>query len=405
MSDGRLRIVFEGWRGIPHSYCVLGMNFGAHLARDPRFDVRWVDRPMPGKAWAVREGIIERHDERRVMQIPAPEPGWVPDAVVRMDYPLRLDRPPGAASHAPVFVLATSEFGLTTPAYFADAAAAEAGKHDAEIRIVSFTRWSCAGFTASGFVPERVHLVPLGIDPRVYRPIDAPERAALRARLWPRWHGTEHEPVVYYHTSAMTPNKNVADVLVAFAAVARDDPRARLLLKGLDAAYGSEGWLADAMKDLPAWQRDLIGQRSLYLGGALSPRRMAELYQAADCMVMPYTAEGFCLPVLEGAACGCPSICTAGGSTDDFTTDAFALRIPSDVCRGPVPGSKTLRPRLMDLIGHMRRVLSDGAWCRAARAAGPALAHGGYTWAGVSAQLADLVLGAGRRAGHGSAAG
>ncbi len=52
-------------------------------------------------------------------------------------------------------------------------------------------------------------------------------------------------------------------------------------------------------------------------------------------LVQPYRAEGFCLPALEGLACGLPLIVTAGGPTDDFVSDACAWRIPAT--RTPVP--------------------------------------------------------------------
>ena len=388
------RILIEGWRGIPHSYCLWAMGLCAQFRGRNDVDVRWRDTPYPGTMWTSQEGVIADAGERWVRKIKAPEAGWQPSVVLRFDYPLRTHPHPQGSHSTPVYVVGTSEFGLTTPAYFADALAAEAAKADPRVRIITSSAWSAGGFVASGFAAERVHVVPLGVDPAVFCPLDDRERAALRARRWPAWCGPTGgaaEAVVFLHVSAMTPNKNLSDLLVAFASVANEHARARLVLKGLDRAYDSRGWFNDAVRELPRWQQEVIAQRCEYLGGAMTSAQMARLYQGADCLVMPYTAEGFCLPVLESAACGCPSICTAGGSTDDFTTTAFVKRIASDVSPGPVPGSRVLQPRLMDLIAQMKAVLSDASFRGRAGPQAAQHAHEKYSWARVAERFLDTI--------------
>src|SRR5581483_8736299 len=56
---------------------------------------------------------------------------------------------------------------------------------------------------------------------------------------------------------------------------------------------------------------------------------MARLYRTAAALVQPYRGEGFCLPVLEGMACGTPPVVTAGGATDDFVDELVGYRIPA----------------------------------------------------------------------------
>lgn len=389
------RILIEGWRGIPHSYCLWAMGLAAQFRGRADVDVRWRDFPFPGRKWSVREGVIADEGERWVGKIKAPEAGWRPSVVLRFDYPLRMHPHGDEADRTPVYVVGTSEFGLITPGYFADVQAAEAAKSDARVRVITCSKWAAEGFVAGGFAAERVHVVPLGIDPAVFRPLGGAERAALRARRWPAWCGPARgatDAVVFLHVSAMTPNKNLDDLLVAFAAAARDDGRARLVLKGLDREYASRERFHDALRELQPGQRALIAERTEYLGGAMTTEQMARLYQGADCLVVPYTAEGFCMPVLESAACGCPSICTAGGSTDDFTTTEFVKRIASDVGPGPVPGSKMLHPRLMDLIAHMKAVLADGSFRSGAGPLAARHAHTGYSWARVAEAFLDTIF-------------
>ena len=72
---------------------------------------------------------------------------------------------------------------------------------------------------------------------------------------------------------------------------------------------------------------------------------MPSLYRTADVLVQPYRGEGFCLPALEALACGVPVIVTAGGSTDDFVSDACAWRIPATRTTLPAETLRRRRPR------------------------------------------------------------
>jgi len=61
----------------------------------------------------------------------------------------------------------------------------------------------------------------------------------------------------------------------------------------------------------------------------LNLNQLNGLYNAADCYVSPYRAEGFNLTPLEAAAAGTPIIVTKGGSTDDYANESFATQIES----------------------------------------------------------------------------
>ncbi len=93
------RILIEGWRGIPHSYCLWAMGLAAQFRGRDDADVRWRDCPLPGAKWAVQEGVIADVGERWVRKIKAPEAGWRPSVGLRFDYPLRM-HPHGDAARA-----------------------------------------------------------------------------------------------------------------------------------------------------------------------------------------------------------------------------------------------------------------------------------------------------------------
>jgi glycosyltransferase involved in cell wall biosynthesis len=135
-----------------------------------------------------------------------------------------------------------------------------------------------------------------------------------------------------------------------------------------------------------------LGPRVQYFGGQVTQPQMAEFYHAADAYVCPYRGEGFNLPALEAAACGLPIITTAGGPTDDFVTNEFALKVPATLVQSPTSvGGQEFKPNLDALAAHLRRVIKDSKLRESARSAGPAHTHANYTWAKAVDKLLSLV--------------
>jgi glycosyltransferase involved in cell wall biosynthesis len=199
---------------------------------------------------------------------------------------------------------------------------------------------------------------------------------------------------VFLSVGAMTGNKGIDLLLRGFAAVSRAYPQARLVLKGMDPLYNSRNFLNRCMKLLSAHEQREVTDKMIYVGEALSHQDMAMLYQAADAYVSPYRAEAFNLPVLEAAACGIPIICTRGGPTDEFVTNAFARRIDSKTAVIPVDGqhASQLEPQTDHLIALMAAAIEDADWRNQASAAGPLHVAGNYTWDAAVDKLIREVL-------------
>ena len=190
----------------------------------------------------------------------------------------------------------------------------------------------------------------------------------------------------------MTENKGVDPLLRAFAAVAARHPHVRLVLKGLDCLWDSGKLFEKIAKDISPAEMALIQPRLAYHGGLLPLDAMARFYALADAYVSPYAGEAFNLPVLEAAACGLPVICTAGGSTDDFTDPSFTLPIKAQVLPGPDPDCHHLAIEIESLAAQMLRVIEDPAYCAGARVAGPRWVSERFTWKHAVDKLLRVLL-------------
>lgn len=96
------------------------------------------------------------------------------------------------------------------------------------------------------------------------------------------------------------------------------------LLAHVNEAYSRRGWnFGDELKKL-----DLVdGCDIVHLPGSYPHRVLAQLYACVDCLVFANKAEGFNLSVLEGMACGVPSVYHKYGGEADF---GIGLVVESD---------------------------------------------------------------------------
>lgn len=381
-------ILVSGWRFILHSYAVTAQFLCLELLRRaPHLRLYFEDLPFHDPSWRASPGLFGAAAETALRSIPRLTPGLRPDAELRIAFPYDLSSPPRAAR---TLVFGTAEFLDVPPGYVADGKPVAEAQHESGYTLVAPSNWSKRGFTRRGVAEGSVAVVPLGFDPAIFRPVALEQREQARREF-------EFRPdeFIFLHAGAMTPNKGLRFLFPAFAQLLRSRPRARLVLKGADALFQSKSYMESQLAELEPGDAQSVLGRLTYLDRAFTFEDMARLYQAADCYVSPYVAEGFNMPVLEATACGTPVICTAGGPTDDFVTDAFALRIPAALTALDVPGQDAamgLMPDLQRLVQAMVRIMDDAEFRTAARGAGPAWVEERFTWAKVVDRLLPVLL-------------
>lgn len=375
-GDRRLvkTLIIEGWRFFAHSYALVNQWQLLALSRRNDVHIKVVDAPIPISRWETQPALFDERKERLLRAIERAGVGERADATLRIVSPF--DFSPSKSHRTTVFGTSESQTIRRDQIANPDAYEALMQSPPSDILVVTPSRWSAEGFLRAGFKPEQVFVVPHGADIDTFRPM--PDvRSAARKSL-----GFGNDEFLFLTVGAMTGNKGIDLLIRAFAEVCQTFPNARLVLKGMEPLYDSEGRIGRYLQQLSAADRDRVTQRLTYTGYSLSIEEMARFYQIADAYVSPYRAEGFNLPVLEAAACGIPIICTAGGATDDFVTDEFALRVESRKISRNVRGQELwhLEPDVDHLVALMRSVVDDSAWRRHARIAGPHHVAASYTW-------------------------
>lgn len=168
-------------------------------------------------------------------------------------------------------------------------------------RIVTVSENSKNDIVAQmGVDRERLHVVPVGVDQDVFRPL--PEVARVPGR-------------VVCTTSSDVPMKGFVPLLEALAKVRTDHPNVHLVCIGK---------LKDGSQ-IPA-VLDRLGLKDVvsFVHG-VATERIVELYAEASLAVVPSLYEGFSLPAVEAMACGAPLIATTGGALPEVVgTDGSA---------------------------------------------------------------------------------
>lgn len=173
--------------------------------------------------------------------------------------------------------------------------------------------------SAYGTSPDRVHVIPNGLDADRFNPESATGATGEAQRLL----GFDGPYVLY--VGGFTPRKNVRRLLEAFGALAahQDTPSdLRLVLAGTVVHGRTE--LSRALP--PGYPMD----RLTWLGH-VPDDMLAPLYGRATLLAMPTLYEGFGMPAIEAQACGTPVLTSSTTACPEIAGPAAVLVDPTDV--------------------------------------------------------------------------
>ena len=168
-----------------------------------------------------------------------------------------------------------------------------------------------------GASPERVAVVPGGVDPS-FRPVDdIAQQNALRRRL-----SLDDDVPFILFVGVIEPRKNLAGLIEAFAIL-----KSRQTLPHKLLVVGRRGWLWEGIVERA--ERSPVSQ-DIVFAGFVPEEDLPTLYSAAQIFAFPSHYEGFGLPVLEAMACGTPVVASRASSLPEVVGDAGLQVDPDD---------------------------------------------------------------------------
>ncbi|GBC92133.1 SPBc2 prophage-derived glycosyltransferase SunS [bacterium HR15] len=326
----------------------------------------------------------EQHPLRRYLLLggnPPPANGW--QVWVRHQFP-----PDWSLSPAPLAIIQPWEFGAAPREWVEQIRARNA-------QLWTPSRFVYETFLKSGVPGSQLRLVPNGVNPDQFRPDLPPLKLdTLGITNVPRESFSERYKFLFVGGSVR--RKGIDVLLQAYRAAFKPGDEVLLIVKdfGTQDFYSTRNYQAQLM----AWARDPSAPPLLYIPDTLPESAMASLYNAADCLVHPYRAEGFGLPIAEAMACGLLVITTGFGACLDFCNEQTAYLLPAEVRPlSSVEGYEVVgtpfwaEPSLDALIEAMRTAFSnpEAARQKGAAAREHIVAH--FSWAQAASLAAHCL--------------
>lgn len=164
---------------------------------------------------------------------------------------------------------------------------------------------------ALGHAHDNVLQVPPGVDTEAFTPVDATQRAAIRARL-----SVGPDELLVASVSRLVPRKGMDTLIEAAALLSPEYPGLKVMIAG-------GGRDAKRLQGLVARRRAPVTML-----GRIEEREKVELLAAADLFVMDcrerwagLEQEGFGIVFLEAAACGTAQVAGRSGGAHEAVAD------------------------------------------------------------------------------------
>ena len=213
-----------------------------------------------------------------------------------------------------------------------------------------------------GINPEKINVVPEGVDTKVFRPVEDAERLSeWRKKVF----GADVPFIVY--VGKPTERRNLSALIRAFAALKKDGFPQKLLIVG--ASLPGTSPFRKVIEELKI-------EDEVFVLDYVTHEEMFLVYNAANLFIYPSSYEGFGMPVLEAMACGTPLITLDNTAFPEFAGGIAHLLKDAEIV--------TLKEGMAD-------VLRDETWQKQMKEDGPKRAAG-YDWHILTRKYLDLMM-------------
>jgi len=300
-----INVYWEGTIGDCGSMARTNRELCLGLARRPLIDLTILPYELTGHSERMETASILSPLDIRKKRLNLRQLQRLPSVCVRHRWPVQAHPPP---RHLNWVIFQPWEYSVLT---------CELAETFQRSKVVWTTSAFCRdSFIRSGLDPERVSILPLGVDTDRYQPVGRTLQIPTE-RLFR-----------FVFVGGTIYRKGLDILLRAYRTAFGPSDDVYLIIKDFGTGSIYRGQTSEGM--IREFQGNPAHPEVVYLDDELPEPDLAALYRGCDAFVSSYRGEGFAMPVLEAMSCGLPVIVTDGGATDDFCDEAVGWKIKSE---------------------------------------------------------------------------
>jgi GT2 family glycosyltransferase/Flp pilus assembly protein TadD/glycogen synthase/SAM-dependent methyltransferase len=238
-------------------------------------------------------------------------------------------------------------------------------------------------YIRSGVSPERVFVVPNGVNTWLYNPGSAPYRLGTTKAF------------KFLFVGGTIQRKGIDILLDVYTKTFTSKDDVCLVIKDMGGRTFYKGQTAERL--IEEYRSAPDAPEIEYIQKLLAEKEMAGLYTACNCLAHPYRGEGFGLPIAEAMASELPVIVTGHGAALDFCTPDNSYLLPAkevQLSDKKIGGLETVdypwlaEPDRESFAAMMKRVIAFPAEAKEKARAARAAIESDFTWE----KAADAVI-------------
>ena len=297
-EDASIAIIWEGSVMGNNSLAIVNKNIASELEN---YDINL--RIIPYEIDVLNEENLDSNI-KKIIHNPLFRS---PDIYIRHHWPPNFDTP------------ASDKFVVMQPWEFGNIPEEWVKKiNEGIMEVWVYSNYNKECYVKSGVPENKIHVIPLGIDPAIYNPQVQPMELNTMKTF------------KFLFVGGTIDRKGIDVLLDAYCEIFTNDDDVSLVIKdfGVNSFYKKQ----NMAKNIKTIIKDNTKPEILYLNKEdYTAHEMAGIYTSCDCFVFPYRGEGFGLPVAEAMACGLPVIVTDKGSCMDFCNEDNSYLIKSEI--------------------------------------------------------------------------
>jgi glycosyltransferase involved in cell wall biosynthesis len=177
--------------------------------------------------------------------------------------------------------------------------------------------WNFKSFKEFG-LKRSIKKITLGVDIDLYKPKEREER----------------EDFIFLSVFGWSLRKGYDILLRAFIRKFKDEDNVKLII--FSRLWGSESFhkkevITNTIKKICLSEKiEFNPEKIVFIGNGIEEKEMPNLYNHADCFVLPTRGDAWCLPAIEAGACEIPVISTNYGGQTEFLNEENSFLIKTE---------------------------------------------------------------------------